>query len=111
MARTGHSERWDRDPKVRSADILVWLYRTQPDQEFTARDVAQAFKMSEADARRRLALMRVAWGAIVRGKEMMKAHRRGRRQLTYKLTAWGKKYSARRVKEGARRRIAANPEE
>lgn len=108
MARKGSAERWDREPKVRSADILVWLYRTRPEQEFTARDVAREFDISEPDARRRIAFMRVGWGAVAPGKAPVNANRRGRRQHTYCLTAWGQKYAARRI---GRRGRAANPEE
>lgn len=103
--KRGTPERWDVDePHVRSVDIISWLYRTRPGTEFTARDIAQAFEITEADARGRLAYMRVAWRAVVK-VGAVEAHQRGRRQHQYVLTAWGKKYAARRMK---RRRAAAN---
>ena len=105
-------------PRLRSADILVWLYRERPEQ-FTIRDVMTRFQLARGEAQRRVNYMRHAWSAVkVLGT--MRAHRRGRREIAYTLTAWGQKYAARRVKEGAGRkvkdsgtgrRIAANPED
>lgn len=96
-------------PKLRSADILVWLYRERPEQ-FTIRDVMQRFKLARGEAQHRVNYMRHSWGAVkVLGK--VRAHRRGRREIIYQLTAWGQKYAARRVKGGAGRKIAANPED
>jgi hypothetical protein len=95
--------------RLRSADILVWLYRERPER-FTIRDIMQRFEIARGEAQRRVNYMRHAWGAVkVLGK--LRAHRRGRREIEYGLTTWGQKYAARRVKGGAGRRVAANPEE
>lgn len=94
-------------PRLRSADILVWLYRERPEQ-FTIRDVMQRFKIQRGEAQRRVNYMRHAWGAV-KATGTLRAHRRGRREIVYTLTAWGQKYAARRVKGGHGRRIAANP--
>ena len=105
-------------PRLRSADILVWLYRELPER-FTIRDIMGRFEIARGEAQRRVNYMRHTWGAVkILGA--LRAHRRGRREIAYTLTAWGQKYAARRVKEGAGRkmkdsgtgrRIAANPED
>lgn len=113
MTQRGHPDRWlGEEPRVRSVEIIAWLYRTHSDEDFTARDVARAFKITEADARGRLDYMRVGWGAVVK-VGAIRAHHRGRRRHTYRLTRWGRKYGAKRARKAkdARRRPAANPED
>lgn len=96
-------------PRLRSVDILVWLYREHPKQ-FTIRDIMQRYKIARGEAQRRVNYMRHSWSTVkVIGK--MEAHRRGRREIVYALTAWGNKYAQRRARGGELRRVAANPEE
>lgn len=105
MAEKGSPERWTGDePKLRTADVLVWIYRNRP-EGFTVRDVMQQFSIARGEAHRRIGYMVHAWGAA---KEVsrLKAHRRGRREVVYALTAWGNKYAARRTKRGGSKAAA-----
>ena len=103
------------EPKLRSVDVLVWLYRERPEQ-FTIKDVMQKFGIQRGDAQRRVNYLRFIWNAV-RLRGAMKAHRRGRRELVYTLTKWGQTYAAKaqKAKSRARRagegRIAANPQD
>lgn len=93
-------------PKLRTADIIVWLYRERGGR-FTIRDIVRRFGIHRGEARRRVVYMRHLWGAA---KEIgrLKAHRRGRREVEYELTPWGEKYAATRIRK-AGRMVAANP--
>lgn len=116
MAEKGTPERWDvEEPALRTRDILIWIYRTRPEQ-FTVRDIVQEFDIKPGEARRRVMYMVSAWGAA-RRLGTLKAHRRGRREIAYTLTKWGQQYAARaqrsqgRTKRSGGGRAAANPEE
>lgn len=95
-------------PRLRTVEILVWLYRHKPDG-FTIRDVMQQFDLQRGNAQRRVNYMRFIWGAV-KAVGKLQAHRRGRREIVYGLTDWGKRYGAKAVKDGrsAPRRAAAN---
>jgi len=97
---------WTKNPRVRSVEILVWLYRERSDR-FTIREIMQRFDMARSDARQRVIYMIHLWGAA---KEIGRrpAHRRGRREVEYALTKWGLKYAAAAMKRVGRR-VAANP--
>lgn len=96
MPRKGRPGRWlGSEAKVRSADIVLWLYRKHMEDEFTAREVARAFKISEPDARRRIAVMQV-WGAVVGVGFTPSKNGFGRRRRTYGLTLWGQTYGRHR---------------
>lgn len=96
----------EREGKLRTVDILIWLYRERGGR-FTIRDIVQEYKILRQDARRRVvAYMIHLWGAA---KEFARrpAHRRGRREVEYVLTKWGETYAAKAMKSA--RRVAANP--
>jgi hypothetical protein len=86
------------EPKLKTTDVLVWLYRNRADR-FTVRDVASHFKLAHGEAQRRVQYIVVSWNAA-RSIGRVPAHRRGRREVEYALTAWGRKYAAKRVKNG-----------
>lgn len=116
MALKGTTDRWGvKQPALRTRDILIWLYRTTPEQ-FTIKDIVQEFDIKAGEARRRVGYMVVAWGAAKR-IGLVKAHRRGRQEIAYTLTKWGQTYAskAQRVQSRTRRssgggKAAANPE-
>ena len=81
-----------RNPRLRTTEVLRWLYKTRPDG-FTIKDVTQQFDVQRGDAQRRVNYLRT-WGTVrVVGK--LSANRRGRREIQYALTKWGKTYCAR----------------
>jgi hypothetical protein len=86
------------EPKLRTADVLVWLYRNRPDR-FTVRDVANHFKIAHGEAQRRVQYIVKLWHAA-RSIGRVEAHRRGRKEVEYELNDWGRKYGAKRVKYG-----------
>lgn len=86
------------EPKLRTTEILVWIYRNRPDR-FTVRDVASRFKIAHGEAQRRVQYIAVSWSAASRIGAIA-VHRRGRREIEYALTKWGRKYAAKRVKDG-----------
>ena len=96
---------------LKTADILVWLYRNRP-EEFTIRDIMQQFGLARGEAQRRVNYMRFIWNAV-RSAGLIGAHRRGRKEVRFCITKWGATYSARIVKKGKNResggRVAANP--
>jgi len=93
-----------RKPRLRSADILLWLYRHRPDQ-FTIRDIMQQYEIQRGDAQRRVNYMRFVWNAVKLSGDL-RAHRRGRREKTYALTAWGKRYAKQALRRGSGRAAA-----
>lgn len=90
------------EPRLRTRDVLVWLYRTKPDR-FTVKDIVSEYDISRGEAQRRVNYMRFGWGAV-KPVGKIKAHRRGRREIEYALTRWGLQYGAREVKKGKRRK-------
>lgn len=89
------------DPKLKTTDILTWLYRNRT-EGFTVRDVVQQFGLQRGEAQRRINYMRQIWGAAkILGE--IPAHRRGRREIKYILTVWGQRYGSRAAKAGRRK--------
>jgi hypothetical protein len=84
------------EPKLRTTEVLVWLYRNRPDR-FTVRDVANHFKIAHGEAQRRVMYITSSWSAAYRIGAIA-VHRRGRREIEYALTKWGRKYAAKKVK-------------
>lgn len=98
--------KWKEKPELRTVDILVWLYRERGGR-FTIRDIVQEFGILRQDARRRVVAYMIGDWEAAREIGRRPAHRRGRREVEYALTAWGETFAARRMK--AERRVAANP--
>ncbi len=94
-------------PRIRSADILVWIYRERADR-FTIRDIMLKYEMKRGEVQRRVNYMRHIWGAV-RVKGEIQAHRRGRREIVYALTSWGNKYAAKAMRKPARKAAANKP--
>jgi hypothetical protein len=90
--------RWERtDPKLRTVDILFWIYQNCPDR-FTVLDVVREFGITDSEARRRISYMTKSWGAAeFLGK--LPRYKRGRKAHAYKLTPWGLKWGAKQAKE------------
>lgn len=105
----------DEEPRLRSVEILLWLYREHPEQ-FTIKDIVSEYGITRGEAQRRVNYMLHIWGAVrLTGK--LQAHRRGRKEIAYALTRWGNKYAAKAQKRSRRAapsgggRAAANPKE
>jgi len=93
---SAEEQRWGiGEPKLRTADIVVWLYKNMPER-FTVRDIVQNYGILRGEAQRRVNYMIHAWGAA-RCVGEARAHRVGRRARVYALTDWGLRYGKGRV--------------
>jgi predicted transcriptional regulator len=78
-------------PRVRTRDVVIWLWKTSPER-FTVDEVSKHFDVARGDAYRRVQYM-VVYGMARRLGEV-EAHRAGRRRVAYTLTDWGRKYGS-----------------
>jgi len=77
------------EPRLRTKEIVLWIWRTRPDR-FTASEIMGEFEIARGEAYRRMQYM-VIYG-LAKKLGAVEAHRAGRREMAYTLTAWGKKY-------------------
>lgn len=78
------------EPRLRTVEIVKWLWRTSPER-FTANDIAKQYGITRGESYRRIQYMKV-YGLVTKVGEA-EAHRAGRREIVYALTRWGRKYS------------------
>jgi transposase InsO family protein len=99
-----------RETPLRTVDIVRWIYATRPER-FTVNDVASKYEITNGEANRRVRYMMMYQLAKRAGEA--EAHRAGRREIIYTLTAWGRKYASNKAnaKRAPKGRAAANPEE
>lgn len=81
----------EQEPRLRTKEIVLWIWRTRPDR-FTASEIMGEFEIPRGEAYRRMQYM-VIYG-LARKLGVVEAHRAGRREVAYSLTKWGKKYGA-----------------
>lgn len=77
------------EPRLRTKEIVLWLWRTRPDR-FTASEIMAEFEIPRGEAYRRMQYM-VIYG-LAKRLGAVEAHRAGRREVAYTLTNWGRKY-------------------
>jgi hypothetical protein len=77
------------EPRLRTKEVVLWIYRTRPDR-FTASEIMGEFEIPRGEAYRRMQYM-VIYG-LAKRLGAVEAHRSGRREVAYTLTAWGRKY-------------------
>lgn len=77
------------EPRLRTKEIVLWLWRSRPDR-FTATEIMAEFEIARGEAYRRMQYM-VIYG-LAKRLGAVEAHRAGRREMAYTLTAWGRKY-------------------
>ena len=102
-----------RETPLRTLDIVRWLYATTPER-FTVADIMEQYSITNGEAHRRVKYMLIYQLAKKLGQA--EAHRSGRKEHVYTLTAWGRRYSTDQAKQSAKKarrtgsgRAAANP--
>lgn len=81
----------EEEPRLRTKEIVLWVYRTRPER-FTASEIMGEFEIPRGEAYRRMQYM-VIYG-LAKRLGTVEANRAGRREMAYTLTAWGRKYGA-----------------
>jgi hypothetical protein len=80
-------------PRLRTADILLWLYDAHP-ETFTIRVIVEKYGLKwsqRGEIQRRVNLL-MYWGAV-EGVGTVESNRPGRKEVKYRLTEWGKRYA------------------
>lgn len=80
----------DRKVTLRTGDIVRWLYRESPER-FTVNQIAEQYDITRGEAHRRVRYMLIYQLAKKTG--VIVAHRAGRKEFSYSLTDWGRKYA------------------